>query len=367
MRIEVLVEGSEPQVYPLNNGELIIGSGSSCDVVLKVEGISRKHLKLTSYSPHYKVTDLGSTNGTFMNEERIVPGRELEFTTFFPLRLGGSVWVSLLTDGEGQNLKEIQARKSKVQEVQTQAEATMTKVIPLNELKQTVKKPLRPKKPASSPEKSKLQAWALGCLVILAAAGYVQYVHLKQTEVLSSAPAPISAAAPVSSQAKTLPQPVRLLVDRSELLSKERLNSLFHDLKCTTELEKTLCQSAQFTGEDLDGVTVSGGSNVIFFISQKKWLEKAKTLFQGEASDDEITKVGFRLFVFQRLGSVDQTLFKDKSLYLAFYQDEVSKVLALTPHGFSQLSGAVDHDVFRNVLSSGYKVFAPSDSFFLYY
>ncbi len=51
-------------------------------------GVSRRHCLLRRQGDHLTVTDLGSTNGTFLNGERLEPGREYVVANGDHLSLG---------------------------------------------------------------------------------------------------------------------------------------------------------------------------------------------------------------------------------------------------------------------------------------
>ena len=55
----------------LGNVPLEIGRDQDCAVTLTSEGVSRKHARVQLIFALYFVTDLGSTNGTFVNEQRV--------------------------------------------------------------------------------------------------------------------------------------------------------------------------------------------------------------------------------------------------------------------------------------------------------
>lgn len=53
--------------------ETLIGRGSSCDVVLRASDVSRHHARIQRTGGGWLVEDLGSTNGSFVNDERLIP------------------------------------------------------------------------------------------------------------------------------------------------------------------------------------------------------------------------------------------------------------------------------------------------------
>ena len=58
------------------NREIIIGRSSDLDMVLVEDMVSRRHAKISSTDAEVYIQDMGSTNGTFVNGEKIT-GRAL--------------------------------------------------------------------------------------------------------------------------------------------------------------------------------------------------------------------------------------------------------------------------------------------------
>ena len=54
-----------------SDGVLVLGRGPECDVVLKRQSISRRHAQITARDDEFTLEDLRSTNGTFVNGNRI--------------------------------------------------------------------------------------------------------------------------------------------------------------------------------------------------------------------------------------------------------------------------------------------------------
>ena len=66
------------EVYPLSQDSVIIGRAADVDLVLSDNGASRQHLQVTSMDSHWLAIDLGSTNGTYLNAEKLNTPTELQ-------------------------------------------------------------------------------------------------------------------------------------------------------------------------------------------------------------------------------------------------------------------------------------------------
>ncbi|MCJ7433556.1 MAG: FHA domain-containing protein [Anaerolineales bacterium] len=68
----VMRSGPTPgATYPLEGDQLTIGRDSSNGVAINDAEMSRKHARLTFQGGKYVIEDLGSTNGTFVNGQRL--------------------------------------------------------------------------------------------------------------------------------------------------------------------------------------------------------------------------------------------------------------------------------------------------------
>ncbi len=99
--------------FPLRpNREIVIGRSSDLDMVLVEDMVSRKHAKIVTDDKAVSIQDLGSTNGTFVNGEKI---RKVELKDGDRILIGTSIIKLVALNGEVTSaLSETEAR-SKMQ------------------------------------------------------------------------------------------------------------------------------------------------------------------------------------------------------------------------------------------------------------
>jgi ABC transport system ATP-binding/permease protein len=69
---------NQGESYPLESAEVVLGRDSGVDIQIDSPGISRRHARLVQESDGYRVEDLGSSNGTFVNGQRLSGGQQLK-------------------------------------------------------------------------------------------------------------------------------------------------------------------------------------------------------------------------------------------------------------------------------------------------
>ena len=65
-----------PITINLDGSDVVFGSAPSADVTLENEFVSRRHFQIRSHDGVYYISDLDSTNGTYLNGERLQPNVE---------------------------------------------------------------------------------------------------------------------------------------------------------------------------------------------------------------------------------------------------------------------------------------------------
>jgi pSer/pThr/pTyr-binding forkhead associated (FHA) protein len=96
--------------FPLRmNREIVIGRSSDLDMVLVEDMVSRRHAKISSSEADVYIQDLGSTNGTFVNGEKIAGKSRLSEGD--RILVGTSIIKVVAVDGALANQSEAEARK----------------------------------------------------------------------------------------------------------------------------------------------------------------------------------------------------------------------------------------------------------------
>jgi hypothetical protein len=95
--IAFYVEGRSIPAHIDTKGEFVLGrkAGTTSEMLLDLApfggyslGLSRRHAAIRPQGDGYEVLDLGSVNGTWLNEERLIPHKSYRLPNHSHLRLG---------------------------------------------------------------------------------------------------------------------------------------------------------------------------------------------------------------------------------------------------------------------------------------
>ncbi len=110
-------ESGDRRDFPLNRRVTSIGRKDDCDIRIPLAEVSRHHAQLTVNEGSATVKDLGSANGTYLNNKRI--GKEATLKAGDHLVVGPVVFTVQI-DGEP---KELRAVKTKLKPLPASAQA----------------------------------------------------------------------------------------------------------------------------------------------------------------------------------------------------------------------------------------------------
>jgi two-component system cell cycle response regulator len=100
-----LVVGGELNgtLFDLKSGETTIGRSADNTFALEFEGFSRKHLKIVVADETVIMTDVGSTNGTYLNNNKVVVNASAELKKGDIVKIG-SITFKFLPKGDTERL-----------------------------------------------------------------------------------------------------------------------------------------------------------------------------------------------------------------------------------------------------------------------
>ena len=65
-------QGANRQEYRLDGALVVLGREAECDIVIEGSGVSRRHARIVVTDDDYVLEDLASTNGTWVNNARVI-------------------------------------------------------------------------------------------------------------------------------------------------------------------------------------------------------------------------------------------------------------------------------------------------------
>ncbi|MCM2278214.1 MAG: GGDEF domain-containing protein [Oligoflexia bacterium] len=85
--------------YFLTQPQMVIGRDPSADITVPDQAVSRNHAKITNRGDEVLLTDIGSQNGTYVNDKKLKPNEPIKLAKEDMLKMGNSI-LKFLPAGE---------------------------------------------------------------------------------------------------------------------------------------------------------------------------------------------------------------------------------------------------------------------------
>ena len=105
MYLEVTIESQETETHLLSKPEMLLGSGQNCDIFIDDHSVSKRHLKILEEEGKWFVMDQGSTNGTYIDEERLIQGKKTQILPEELVRLVARIFINLAVNSSARVAK----------------------------------------------------------------------------------------------------------------------------------------------------------------------------------------------------------------------------------------------------------------------
>lgn len=402
MRLEVLADSRGAVIYVLNKEEIYIGSVETNDIVIPSDEVSRKHLKLIINDSKCFAIDQGSTNGSFINDERMIPGRREEFKMLSSIRLGEGVLLTLLDKDKG-DLPEMPLREQFAQEKHIPiADEDKTRVISLKKLQKvktekvrkkrlkTLEAKLKKKKVLRKDQATLTRAFIAAVLIIAGTYSAMKVWNLnvarrakktviaqmKETRVLIDDS--LDQFEEGSEADLRIPKP--LLIPVAEIAKHAE------DPNCALPEELFFCKRIPRGSRKRNGVFNYNGQ-LVFYIEQKEWLARAEklvaehhTLREGGkpaedselSSMDNLNRIAFLSFIKDHLSGAIPPDYQEYNLYLVFYSHigndkEIQNVLAIKTLALSSVNQRYSEEFFKSKRFKPVQIIKRLNRFYRFY
>lgn len=217
-------ESNKTQRVEINKSTCVIGRSPKSDCQIDMECFSRSHIEIEWNGKDFFITDLNSTNGVYINSERIPVATKTLFKNFFPLEVGGAVSISIFSD----EVQPEEAEKSENPTIRnTNSSNTTTSIRMSSGTKYD------PRKKKSLEKESQSKIYVLVPIVIAVAAFYFYDSYTDKGPAVNTVA--------VSKEISTVPTLSKTDSELKSLISSDKcaeLNELCQSLKLTHPQEK---------------------------------------------------------------------------------------------------------------------------------
>lgn len=429
MRLEVLADTKGAVIYVLNRPEIYIGSTENNDIVIPSAEISKKHLKvIVTDDQKCFVIDQGSTNGSYINDQRLVPGKREELKLFTSMRLGEKVLLTLLDKDKGE-MPELPVRDQFVEENKVViADEDKTRVISLKTLQKTktekvkkkrlkkLEKDLKRKKQLRNDKKILNKAIMSALVVIGLAFGAMKLwdIQKKRKARGTIAGTMKETQIMIDDSLESMDENiVDLQIPQALLLSAADIAKHAEDVNCSLPEELFFCKRMPRGSRKKNGA-INLNNQIVIYLEQKEWLSKAQELValhnevkgdsdsavnetekvaekridaaesdtltepapeakqKDELSIEVLNRIAFLLFFKTHFPSRIPQEYQAMNLYFVFYTHtgaavDVESILAIRGNHISEVNSRFTEDFFRFKKYNPYQIIKRLDRFYRVY
>jgi pSer/pThr/pTyr-binding forkhead associated (FHA) protein len=297
MKFKVVTGGTEDQIFTATKNEISVGRSNKCDLIILDSNISRDHLYIKFIAGQTYACDMGSANGSYINNIKLEQGRPTLWPIFFTLQLGAITFITQIEDGTSTyNLPSKLVEPPK-------------KTDPKNQ------RPIVKTPPKKSLSKSFKTYFPILLFILLA-------FYLSKEESTT----------------------------KNETRSDSILNSQLMEKKCSQGLEQTVCSLFDFAVSSLDGIQIHGKTINLFLDFESYILRRGPqdpiAKFRSKEQEDLLMHVLILKLCKNR--SIDKLLFDE--INVVNYNDATKKIKKAFSLDLTRLKAFSPNDI--NVIFS---------------
>lgn len=330
MYIKIEVEFLDTAIYKINSDHFFIGSADSNNIILKLPSISKKHVKISQLEGKWFVTDLGSTNGTYIGDQKIAKNKGIGFLPDEPVRLGDAIYLTII-DHADVFLELPEPLTGETEEDVAKTDHDKTQVISLSALEKARLHAARKKKKLLLDKKAQalkrqladneIISRVLTVIIAILFVGWVtNKIWISQIKKVDKESIVKKMQSKFSGDLEIEADLEGLRIPRKALESRAKISKYLLAPKCTQEQTKNICELSPMFQMRNNGVIFQVPNNYFFFLEEKNYLNLIQPLL---SSDDKPTHKVFCKFSFLNFFKdyiSDLELDEDAKIYVVFYR-----------------------------------------------
>lgn len=355
MYIKVEIESQDSVVYVLKGTEILIGSNLSSDLFINESSVSKRHLKIIFEQDHWTAVDQGSTNGTFLGGEKLVPGKKIDIFLNDQLLLGSLVALTFLESAD--DYVELEASKTALPGIVTNHDKTQ--VISMEDFKHSKlkaeqeKRKLLLQKKAAEARRKKEEAnrhfyiLIIGLIIVVLGffgnkAWNLKNKKVKRDTIVNKMKTKMKGDDEIDTDI------MGYRINRSVLIKRNRINTMMELPKCLSPETLDFCKTpSPFLG------VLHEDKSLIFFADEKEWKLKSAILLGNEGvNPSTLNKISFLMVLDREI--INLGIPDGRGIYVAFYNEDDNQRKILSFVGALE-SGVLKHvvDEFKDEEISG--------------
>lgn len=246
MIVEINYPDGEKEAIEVDSSNVTVGRGSSCELIITDDNISRKHLGIELRDGVFYIKDLTLSNWVSYNEEKLSKVDYVQYFDFATLMLPGGISLTIKTDRDqdqlNSDLLEKNINSSSLSRHSKSGGATTTNI--------RVRRERKPVKKKNTEDDKSMKKFMFLTAALLLIGGYVT---MELFEIKESAPV---------KTVETIEKNKDAELEGGRKLTQKTAN--FSTLKdaprCTSRVEKELCQKYNLAIALSEGVHVIGST-----------------------------------------------------------------------------------------------------------
>jgi hypothetical protein len=122
-----LVRYPDKPIQVPNKGKITIGRSEDNTIIIAESRVSRKHAVIEFKKPRFVISDIGSSNGTFLNGHKLAPNQTFILNDWDKIRVASAVYTARMVEKPSQIMDEFKELRSRVH-------ADVTEIIDVKDL-----------------------------------------------------------------------------------------------------------------------------------------------------------------------------------------------------------------------------------------